>query len=219
MQKLLFCFLTLIAAASVFAANFKYNRELSSSASLTFPFTFEKNDWNDNSKTIRTSGAGGEVQGRFKPYGLPFGFFAQFGFSQPRNITEKRSGKTLSSESSDYSKIWSTDFQAGTYFLAYESKNWYVPYGFGLHYKLNYNKVTNIETSSNMFGLGAFIHGEYRLSDSIWYFAGLNVCYDFAGGEKRGCTSGGTTTTYYSDSGFMQNFELTPKIGFIIFSR
>ncbi|MCR4626672.1 MAG: hypothetical protein K5640_03415 [Treponema sp.] len=205
--------------SAIAAATFKDYQEFAASASLTFPFNFEKNDWNNTSKTIRTSGIGGEIQGRIKPSGLPFGFFAQFGFEQPRTIKENRSGTKLDSKHSDYQKIWSCDFQAGTYFLAFENSNWYVPFGFGLHYKLDYNKVTDIETSSNMFGLASFVHGEYRLTDYIWTFTGINICYDFAGGSKRESTSGQYTTVYYNDSGNLHNLKITPKIGLVIFIR
>ena len=208
-----------VRPSAISAISFKNTTEFAASASLTFPFNFEKNDWNNTSKNIRTSGVGGEIQGRFKPSGLPFGFFGSFGFEQPRNIKEKRSDITLDSKHSDYQKIWSCDFQAGTYFLAYQSRDWYVPFGFGLHYKFDYNKVTNIETSSNMFGLASFIHGEYRLTDNIWTFVGLNLCYDFAGGSKRSSSAGKYTTVYYNESGNLQNLEIMPKIGLVIFSR
>ena len=208
-----------LLSANLSAASFKNVNEIAACASLTFPFNFEKNDWNNTEKTINSSGVGAELQGRIKPYGLPFGLYAQFGFSQPRKITERRNSKTFNEKASDYSKIWAADFQAGTYFLAYEDSNWYVPFGFGLHYKLDYNKVTGIETSSNMFGLSAFIHGEYEFSNYIRTFVGLNVNYDFAGGSKRECSTGGSTTVYYSESGFMRNIGLTPKIGLVIFTK
>lgn len=219
MKKVIFMLAAVLCAAEIFSLSFKSSDEIALCTAFTVPFTLEKNDWNDTSKTITSSASGGEIQGRIKPYGLPFGLYAQIDFSQPKKITEKRSSRTFHEKGSDYSSIWTSEFQAGVYFRSYQSKLWYVPFGFGFHYKLNYSEVTGIETTSKMFGAGAFIQGELKLAKSICTYIGANITYDFTGSSRRECSSGGSTAVYYSESGMLTNLAFAPKIGLVFHNR
>ena len=109
--------------------------------------------------------------------------------------------------------------QAGAYFRAYESALWYVPFGVGFHYKLNYSSVTNIETTSKMFGIGAFIQGELKLTRKIRTYIGANLTYDFRGSSRRECSAGGSTAVYYSESGILTNLGFMPKLGLVFHNR
>lgn len=217
MKKIIAFIISLCVTTALFA--FENAEGFAISGSLTIPFVWEHDSWNNISKTTKSSGVGGELQGRFKPYGLPFGLYAQLGINQPRKLSEKRSSTTLTSKASDYTSIYSVDFQSGVYFLAYESDIWFIPFGLGFHYKLDKNEVANIETQTNMFGIGSFIHAEYTLSDCLSSFIGADVSYDFYGGSRRESSTKKSTTVYYNDTGTIKSLSFTPKIGLVFHMR
>lgn len=207
----------LFSMAEIFA--FKYDEGFSVSGALTIPFTWEQASWNSTSRTTMSSGAGGELHGRFKPYGLPFGFYAQININQPRTITEKQSSTTLTSKASDYDSIYAVDLQTGPYFLAYKSDTWFIPVGIGFHYKFDSNEVASIKTQTNMFGIGAFVHAEYTLSEYLSTFIGANISYDIYGGSRRESNAGSSSTVYYNETGSLKAFSVTPKIGLVFHMR
>lgn len=219
MKKVILIISVVFCMTNIFGVSFKNSDEIAICTAVTVPFALEINDWNNTSKTITSSATGGEIQVRFKPFALPFGLYAQVNFSQPQKITEKRSSITFHEKRSDYSSIWTSEIQAGAYFRAYESALWYVPFGVGFHYKLNYSSVTNIETTSKMFGIGAFIQGELKLTRKICTYIGANLTYDFRGSSRRECSAGGSTAVYYSESGILTNLGFMPKLGLVFHNR
>ena len=63
-----------------------------------------------------------------------------------------------------------------------------------------------------MFGIGAFIQGELKLTRKICTYIGANLTYDFRGSSRRECSEGGSTAVYYSESGILTNLGFMPKL-------